>query len=140
MSVPKGQRAESPFELQVMADDFVVHTIRIMSNEKVFDPRYSALADRVVDTAIDALVCLEAANDIYVNDDPSRWAERRSLQVRACSELMKLKTLLRVCRSTYHLRRGKYEHWAGLLRDTLATARKWRDSDAKRNRHLSSGQ
>ena len=140
MSVPVGQRSKSPLEVQVKADELVTHTIRIMSNDKVFDPKYSALSDRVINAAVDALVCLGEANDIMVNGDPELWATRRDLQREACRKLLTLRVLIRICRSTYHLRKRKYEYWTGLAWDTLSLARKWRDSDAKRYGHLSSGQ
>ena len=137
MSVPVGQRTENTLEVLVRADELVAHTVKIMANEKVFDPKYSALADRTLDTALDVLTCLDEANEICVRDDPAAWAERRALQVHGCRALVKLRCLMRVCRTTYHMRRGKYEYWAKLARETLQLARAWRDKDAKRYGHLS---
>lgn len=39
MSVPVGQRTENTLEVLVRADELVAHTVKIMANEKVFDPR-----------------------------------------------------------------------------------------------------
>ena len=138
MSVNVGQRAKSPLEAQVKADELVTYTIKILSNERTFNPKYQALADRVIDTAVDALVCIDEANDIMVGDDPALWDERRSLQRLGCRALRKFCTLLRICRGTYHLRKRRYVYWASLAYDALDIARRWRDSDANRYRHLSS--
>lgn len=136
MSVPKGQRNHSVLEVQVKGDELVVHTVRIMANERTFDPKYQRLADIVLQVALDALMCIDEANDVRVDGDPDRWRERRRLQERGIRKLMGLCTLMRVCRRTYHMRGRKYAYWSGLAKDTLALARRWRDSDAKRYGHL----
>lgn len=66
MSVPVGQRTENTLEVLVRADELVAHTVKIMANEKVFDPKYSALADRTLDTALDVLTCLDEAKAFAV--------------------------------------------------------------------------
>ena len=94
MSVPVGQRSASKLDVQVSAEELVRHTVHIMSNPNVFDPRYAAFASRVIDCAVGVGQDLWEANGIYVGSDPRKWATRRDLQEQACR---RLDTLLRRC-------------------------------------------
>lgn len=139
MAVPSGQRSESKLEAQVVVDELVKHTIHIMSNEKVFDPKYGMLSDRVIDCVIGIGQDMWEANLIRVNNSPRKWAYRKGLQDRAIRGFATLLYLIRLCRHTYHLRKGKYEHWVQMARDAKNCARAWRESDVRRYGHLASG-
>lgn len=139
MSVPKGMRGESRLDVQVKVEDLVTHTIRIMSNERVFDPRYRDFGGRVIDCAVGIGQDMWEANGIRVNNDPRRWEARRALQERACRRLDTLLYLIGVCQRLYHLRRGKAEAWVRKAYEARDLARKWRDSDVRRYRHLGLG-
>lgn len=139
MSVPVGQRSASKLDVQVSAEELVRHTVHIMSNPNVFDPRYAAFASRVIDCAVGIGQDLWEANGIYVGGDPRKWAVRRDLQEQACRRLDTLLYLIGVCRRLYHLRGGKYRNWSSMATKTRDLARRWRDSDARRYGHLVSG-
>lgn len=139
VSVHAAQRSKSPLEVQAKCEELIRHTVHICSNERVFDPRYSSFTARIVDTAVMSGKLLWQANGIRVNDNPRKWDRRRDLQESACEELDSLLYLIGVARRLYHLRKGKYEHWARLASETRDLARRWRDSDARRYGRLQSG-
>ena len=132
-------RSKSKLDVQTKTEELVLHTIRIVSNERVFDPKYSVVADRVLDCAIGIGQDMWEANGIRVGDDKRKWAIRRGLQERACRHFDTLLYLMNVCRRLYHLRSGKYHHWVNLATEARDLARRWRDSDARRYGHLDSG-
>ena len=132
-------RSHSPMELHMKANALVKHTIHITSNEGVFDPRYAGFTAEIARTATEAGSLLWAANGINVGDSPRRWERRSELQERACEAMDRLVYMIEVAHSLYGLRRGKYEHWSRMAVEVRAMARAWRDSDARRYGHLTSG-
>lgn len=138
MSVPAPLRKKSKLDVQVKAEQLVVHTVHITSNPNVFDPKYKSVIDRVTDCAIGIGQDLWEANGIRVTTAED-YARRRSLQTRAIGRLDALMYLMTVCRKTFGLRTKKYEYWVKLARETKACARAWRDSDARRYGRLASG-
>ena len=136
MAVRKAERNESKLEAQVRVEELVAHTVHIVSNPKVFDPKYADLHARIVDCAIGVGCDMWEANGIRVGKDPGLYAERRRLQDRAVRKLTVLLYLMTVARRLDHLRSGKYRHWVELARSAKDMAVKWRDSDARRYGHL----
>ncbi len=132
MSVPAPLRKENKLEAQLRAEELIVHTLRITSNPKVFDPTYGALTNKVIDCAIGIGQDMWEANGIRVREGDDSWPTRKALQRRAIRQIDVLLYLMTICRRAFHLRTSKYEHWAQLARDTRAIARKWADSDARR--------
>lgn len=132
MSVPEPLRGRNKLEAQVATEEMVVHTLKIASNPKVFDPRYSEVTNRVIDCAIGIGQDMWEANGIMVGNDPRKWEVRRGLQERACRQFDVLLYLITVCKRTFHLRRAKVGHWVGLVTRARDLARAWRDSDRKR--------
>ena len=54
MSVPEGKRSQSKLEAIMKARDLAAYTMKIRTNEKVFDPKYEDfLTKDIVDTAKD---------------------------------------------------------------------------------------
>ena len=135
MSVPAPLRKESKLDTQVKCEELVEHTIRITSNPRVFDPKYQAFINRIVDVAIAVGMDVWEANGIRVND-ASDYRERHGLQQRAIREVNTLLYLMTGARKLFHLRAGKYRAWVDKARTAKAFARNWRDSDAKRYGHL----
>ena len=139
MSVPVGERSESKLVAHEKTEDMIVHTIKILANEKVFDPNLHALADRVIDLAVSIGQDMWEANGIRVGDDPRRWEVRRHLQERACRHFDVLLYLMGLCRKAYRLRSRKYYAWVNKVREARDLTRKWRDADVRRYGRLESG-
>lgn len=135
MSVPVAQRNESKLEVQVKCEELVSHTIHITSNPNVFDPKYQAFINRLVDCALSVGQDVWDANGIRVKD-ASDYAERRRLQERAIRGTNVLLYLMTIAKKLFHLRGNKYRAWVEKARCAKAYVRKWRDSDARRYGHL----
>lgn len=132
MSVRVAERNPGKLDAQVKVEDLIVHTLRITSNESVFDPKYRALTDRVVDCAVGIGQDVWEANNIRVQVGDRSWPTRHGLQSRAIRQLNVLLYLMTLCRRAFHLRERKYAHWAELATDAKQLLRKWRDSDVRR--------
>ena len=135
MSVPVPMRSESKLEVQQRCEELVTHTIHITSNPNVFDPKYQAFINRVVDTALDVGQSVWDANGIMVRD-AADYRERRRLQEFAIRQANVLLYQMTIAKKLFHLRGGKYRAWVEKARAAKAFARKWRDSDARRYGHL----
>ena len=139
MSVRVSERSESKLEVQEKAEKLVSHTVHIMSNPKVFDPRYSRFHDRIVDCAVSVGQCLWEANGIRVEKDPAKYRLRRGLQDEAIRSINNMFYLMAVARRLDHLRSRKYSHWVEMTRTVKELAVAWRDSDARRYGRLIQG-
>ena len=136
MSVPVPVRGKSKLEAQTATEEMIVHTIKIMSNPNVFDPKYSLLINRVIDCAVDIGQDMWEANGIMVGNDPRKWQARRGLQERACRHFDVLLYLVTLSKRAFHLRTAKFTYWAGLVTKARNLARAWHDSDRRRYGHL----
>jgi len=135
MSVPVGQRNESKLEAQVKCEDLVAHTVHITSNPNVFDPKYQAFINRVVDTAVGIGQDVWEANGIRVKTAED-YRMRHGLQERAVRQANVLLYLMTIAKKLFHLRGSKYRAWVEKARVAKAYVRNWRDSDARRYGHL----
>ena len=135
MSVPAAQRNESKLEVQVRCEELVSHTIHITSNPRVFDPKYQAFINRVVDCAIGIGQDVWETNGIRVSS-ASDYRERKALQDRAIRQVNVLLYLMTIAKKLFHLRGSKYRAWVEKARAAKALARRWRDADAHRYGHL----
>ena len=131
MSVPVGMRGESKLEVQVKCEELVSHTVHTTTNANVFDPKYQAFINRVVDCAVAIGQDVWEANGIKVSA-PADYELRHRLQERAIRNINVLLYLMTIARKLFHLRGSKYRAWVEKARAAKALARKWRDSDARR--------
>ena len=136
ISVRKDERSESKLKVQDKAEELLAHTVHIVSNPNVFDPKYAMLHERIVDCAVEIGVCLWEANGIRVDRDAGKYRMRRDLQDRAIRKTASLLYLMTAAKRLDHLRSRKYWHWVGMAETVKDMAKKWRDSDAHRYGHL----
>ena len=146
MVVRKWERgtAAGKLDAQTKAEKLVAHTVHIVSNEKVFDPRYEAINNRIVDCAIGIGADIWEANGIRVTgngisaaESARRYRARKDLQDQAIREIRTMLYLMGIAkRLNKKLRTRKFEYWVKLARETKDLASSWRDSDAHRYGHL----
>ena len=139
MAVRASERSPSTLDVQMRCEELVLHTIKICSNERIFDPKYSFFTEKIIETAVGVGEKLWKANGIRVGNDFDKWDIRHNLQAEACMELDYFLYLICLARTLYHLRSGKYRYWVKLARETRDLARAWRDSDSRRYGGLKSG-
>ena len=139
MSVPVPLRNKSTLDAQIKTDDMVQHTLIILSNEKVFNPRFQVVADKVIGLCLDISQNIWEANNTRVRKNPKRWERRNDLQILALAQFDRLLTLVRICRGLYHLRGKKYIAWVDKICIAKDATKKWHIADVKRYGSLSLG-
>ena len=139
MAVPVGERGQSKLEAHIKTEDLVLHTLAITSNPRVFLERNRALTELVNRCAVGIGRDVWQANLVRVGNDPRKWRHRRELQDRACEGFTTMLYYIGLSIRANHLRKGKAHAWVQKAREAQALVRAWRDSDAKRFRHLDSG-
>ena len=122
MSVPVGMRGESKLEVQVKCEELVSHTVHITSNPNVFDPKYQAFINRVVDCAVAIGPDVWEANGIKVSA-PADYELRHRLQERAIRNINVLLYLMTIARKLFHLRGSKYRAWVEKARAAKGDSR-----------------
>lgn len=137
MSVPCGEREQSRLIAHDKTEDMIVHTLRITSNPKVFDPSLHVLVDMINDCALGIGADVWEANGIRVGNDPDLWQMRHDLQVRACHGFDRLLYLVGIAKKAYRLRTRKYHAWVNAIREARDIVRAWRDTDSRRYGSLS---
>jgi len=144
MSVVAGKRnvADTPANKMFYAVDsargLAVHTIRICSNPKVFDPRYNGVVDKIVGLAMGIYADAWEANHVLVRKDPegkplqSDWEIRRNYEVSAARKCSILLSMIDLSKQLFHLRSRKVKAWAQMTISTRADIIRWAQSDQKR--------
>lgn len=121
----------------ILARKLAIHTIKICSNENVFDPKYRlAITDEIIRTATDIYADAQEANNVWVGKDPEAWHKRRVLQDEALSKCKRLLALITLAREIFRLRGKKVNYWSELTVDTKDKIKAWSDYDRKRYREL----
>lgn len=132
MSVLKSKRGESKLAVITKARELATYTVKICSNEKVFPKRYRwCITSKIVDTVLDIHANAIRANSIYVSVQED-YALRKQFQNKALSQTYSLLSLMDIAYNTFNIEDSKIEYWTGLVLETQALIRKWRNSDAER--------
>ena len=139
MSVNVGQRnvPDTPENQQLQActkaKELALHTLSICRNKNIFTEDYQKiLTDDIVLTAKDVFVYAFSANDIRVANSKERWKERCKYQEMSIAKCKRLKPLISMAKSAFHLRGKKVDYWIHMLFDTKELLEKWHQSDIKR--------
>ncbi len=139
MAVNVGQRnvPDTPQNKQLQActkaKQLALHTFLICRNKNVFTEDYDeALTKDIVATAKDIYVYAYNANDIRVAGSKKRWEDRYKNQLIAIAKCKRLKPLISLAKSAFHLRGNKVDYWIGMLFETKTLLEDWNISDVKR--------
>lgn len=108
------------------------HTIRICSAERKFPKRYRwAIANKIVETAIDISKHVKMANNLNVNVTAEAM-ERRVLQTKALEETYALLNLIDIAYETFKLDGDSVANWTEKVYELQMKIRNWRKSDSQR--------
>ena len=142
MSVNVGQRVVKNTESVERCDavfackKLLNHTLLISKNPNIFLPEAQGLTIFVQMQATSILALVTEANGIMVKTKKN-WEDRCRLQEEAIQKLKSLPILMDECRSTFHLRKNKFEYWVFMNTNALALVIKWHEADVKRYSYLS---
>lgn len=82
-SVRKKDQTPHRFTVLDLVLDVYDHTTTLLANEKVFDPKYQTLINRIDNAASMAYHCCRAANEDYDNRDKTEAQIRLRLEAEA---------------------------------------------------------
>ena len=111
------------------------HSVKIMSNEKVFKPSNDfrgATLITIHETLLDIYVKVWEANRINVSKSPELASERLALQRFAVSGCSRLLALFELAKSQFHLDSGKFWNWMNMLVTVGKEIAAWHKSDTER--------
>lgn len=132
MSIRKNQRGEpSTFVLLNIALDMSTYTINIISNERVFIPKYQKVIDRIAEEATSIYHLIRVANGIKVTDS-NLADERLRLQDEAEVLCERLKSDIMIAHKLFHLRERRVVTWTKKVDNVETNLHSWHLSDKKR--------
>ena len=115
MSVPANLRSVPKLEVLKNARQLVIHTIKIVTNEKNFPKRYRwCFTNKLIDEK----------------------QLRRSYQTEALSQIYGILSYIHISYELFGLSESKIRYWVMIAEEEKVLIRKWRDSDADRYRNI----
>lgn len=133
MSVPEGKRTYSRMEVHVKAQFLASYTAKILSNEKVFNPKVdSEIIGRIKNCAYDIYAKSWTANKIRAETNTINRINRYSLQeesILLCDEML---AYIGVAKQVFHLSSKRMKYWSKLILEVRALLQAWKESDVKR--------
>ena len=134
MSVPYGKRRQGKLKVLLDAANLAAYTIKLTANEKHFPKRYRwNMIGQIVADARDIVRFLEMANAVHA-DSPAEYQRRLLYQNQASERLQALLTEIDLAYLLFHLGNDQVEYWTGLCYELQQLIRKWRKSDADREK------
>ena len=113
------------------ARELATHTIVICSNEKIFEPKYSKITQKIIDVSLSIYENAWTANNVLVKNADD-WMSRRKFQLIAAAKCNSLLALIQLSKRLYHLRSKKVKYWSKLAIETRGLIRKWHEADQER--------
>lgn len=136
--VRNNQRTTSTFTLCDKALDLAVYTTNILANDKVFDPKFSRVIDRIEAEATLIYNYIRVANDIAVRstEDGRKAEERLRLQYEALNNIEPLKSDIMIAHKLFHLSGKRVRFWTNQVNEVKDLLNGWIKSDKKRYKEL----
>ena len=134
MSVPVPKRNTGELEINTVARELCVHTLRITANEKIFTEDQRAFTERIRATAIEIYTTCWKANNIKVGTSSRRYETRIRQEAHAGDLCNELYALIEIAKPLFHLRSTKAIYWQKLTVGVRNRIRAWYDSDVNRLR------
>ena len=138
MAVNVGQRnvPDTPANRQLEAAqkslDLAIHTIKICSNDQIFDTKYqTALIDNIIICAKRIYLDVWNGNNVYVTPENGRWKDRERFQLDAMKQCSELIGLINLARRLFHLKGSKVRYWTQMTIETSVMIRKWHEANVK---------
>lgn len=133
MSVPEPLRHKGRLEVHVKAQFLASYTAKILSNEKIFDPKIDQeLINRIRNCAYDIYAKSWSANKIRADTNHTFHAWRNGLQeecVLLCDEML---AYIGIAKQVYHLKSKRMKYWSGLITEVRRLLQAWKESDVNR--------
>ena len=130
MAVRKNEQSISRFAVLDTALQLVSYTMQILSNEKVFIPKYQKLIDKMsYETTMIYHSCRVANKTDMRTDNPIEYQyrakQRLTLEQDALQYCEQLLTDIMISQKVFHLKASKVKHWTKLTSETQKSIEKW---------------
>ena len=132
MSVPKPNRESGELEINTLALQLCLHTLKITENEKIYTPNHKDVVTMARRLAIDIDRLCWRANNVKVGQSKKLYSERLELQRAAGDKCNDLNRLIRICKPLFHLPGKKAMYWSKLTVELRNKIRSWYQSDEAR--------
>ena len=137
MSVRKNEQTTSSFNVLDTALKLSTYVCNILTNEKIFIPRYQKLIDKIMSESCMIYHNCRVANKIDMrNSDDELYFERAKLRVklegeaiRMCEELL---TDIMISEKVFHLRASRVKWWTKLTVEAKNSIDTWHKSELRR--------
>jgi len=127
------KKDQHPHKLTILdlALDVYDHTTNVIKNEKIFDPKFKSLIDKMdLEASLIYHYC-RSANEDYDNRVPEEALVRLELQEQAIQNCMWLKTDIKLSQRKFHLRARKVCYWTELVNTALKAIKAWHISEER---------
>ena len=137
MSVRKNEQSVSKFNTLDIVLELVTHTCNILSNEKIFLPKYQRFIDKIADETCMIYHLCRVANktDMRVKDEvvfKERAYQRLKLEREALSLCEDLHSDIMISQKLFHLKASKVRYWTKLTVNAQNAILVWHKSEIKR--------
>lgn len=133
MSQPKPSRNEGQLEVNTMALQLCLHTLKITDNTNVFPPdHHQDIVLKVRRLAVDIDLACWRANNIKVGKSQRLYNDRMETERKAGDMCNDLNRLIRICKPLFHLSGRKTAYWSKLTVELRNKIRAWYQSDEER--------
>lgn len=120
-------------EVHIKARELAVYTVKILSNEKVFNPTIDReIIDRIRNCAYDIDAKSWTANKIRADTNQINRSMRYTLQqesILLCSEML---SYIGIAKQVFHLKSRRVKYWSSLIVEVQALLQAWKESDVNR--------
>ena len=133
MSVPEPVRRKGRLEVHVKAQYLASYTIKILANEKNFDPKIDEeLIKRIKECVFDIYAKAWSANKIHATSNFVNHEMRYRLQEEAILTCDVLHAYIGIAKQVYHIRSKRMKYWGDLISEVRALLQAWKESDVER--------
>lgn len=131
----KADWKETTLQVVIDAKRVYCHSVKIMGNEKVFNPKndfHNTTLIRITELLLDVYSKTWEANRINVAKEPELADERLALQRHAIVGVKMLLPLFELAKMQFHLDGKKFWNWMNMLVELGKKLSAWHKADIKR--------
>ena len=122
-----------------LAREVALHTMTVCSNERIFDPKFHTITERLMGLSIDIYLDVSEANFIWIDlnhPDADNIADRLKLQEHALRKCKNMLDMIGLARAQFHLRGKKVNYWSHKVVEAKRKIENWHNGDINRYQNL----
>lgn len=131
----KADWKETTLQVVIDARRLYCHSVKIMGNEKVFNPKndfQNSTLIKIQESLLSVYTRVWDANRINVSKEPDLACERLTLQKWAIVDCKRLFALFELAKPQFHIASAKFWNWMNMLVELNKKLDAWHKSDVER--------